>query len=104
MSDPVQLRARGLGVQQHMTGTRVESAERRLDAVMALAEQTGAHVWLAMTGHLITPALAVRLADGSPEEPVLDTESLMTVQIGCFRCERELTSARARQPCPGEPS
>jgi hypothetical protein len=101
--DAVQLGVRSTGVQQRVSGARVSAVEERLNLIMAHAVSHGAHVWLAMTGHLISPTLAARLADGSDEEPSLDVESLVTVSLGCFRCERELTSSRVRQPCPGEP-
>jgi hypothetical protein len=104
MSGPVQIGVRSTGIRQHVPGDRVRAAEERLSLAMAHTEQTGAHLWMVIVGHVMSPMLAARLADGSTEEPSLDVESVATVTLGCFRCERELTSARVRQPCPGEPS
>jgi hypothetical protein len=104
VSGPVHIGARDTGVRQHVTGVRVQAAEERLNLTMAHAERAGAHVWMVMVGHSISPMLAARLADGSTEEPSLDAESIATISIGCFRCEEPLTSARVRQPCPGEPT
>lgn len=104
MSGPVHLDVHGTGVQVHIPGSRVRAAQQALELDMALAERTRAHLWLAIVGHRISPGLAARLAtDPTCEDPQLDAESIRTVGIGCFRCERELTPALVRSPCPGEP-
>lgn len=103
MSGPVQIGVRSTGIRQHVPADRMRAAEERLRLAEALAERTGAHLWLIVVGHILSPMLAARLADGSTEEPSLDVESVATVSIGCYRCEEPLTSARVRQPCPGEP-
>jgi hypothetical protein len=104
MTGPVHLRLRGTGVQQHVPGDRVARAGARFEQTLGYARRAEAHVWTVIVQHLISDRLAEQIArDPDGTEPTLDVESIVTVVVGCFRCEQELDSVTVNRRCPGDP-
>lgn len=99
---PVRIEPRGTGVQQRVTGERIQAASLRFEGVLARARQEDAHVWIAVVGHHLSDELAVRLARIPSTEPDLDAESIITASVGCYRCEQELSARIVVRPCPGD--
>lgn len=61
----------------------------------------GEHVWIVTAVHRVSEEGA-RRASAGVEPVLLDHESVVTVVIGCWLCERSYGEA-AGAPCPGEP-
>jgi hypothetical protein len=91
------------GIVQEITPTRQNAGMARLNALMADAERTGAHVWTVNTCHLITADQAARVAADEQAGILLDADSLVAVAPGCFRCEEIITPELLRTRCAGDP-
>lgn len=100
--DPTRLAVRGTGVTQHVPGARLVRAGQRFEEELTYARKADAHVWTVIVSHHLSQAAAVRLATEPGEEPALDAESVVTVVVGCFRCEQELDSRIVHRVCPGD--
>jgi hypothetical protein len=101
-ADPVRLGVRSTDVRQHVTAERVMAGTARFEEALAYARKADAHVWTVIVQHLISDALAARIARDRATEPDLDAESVVMVVVGCFRCEQELDSRIVHRACPGD--
>jgi hypothetical protein len=54
----------------------------------------GQHLWAAVAMYRVNPAA---------DTVHLDAESLMTIEVGCYWCERAWSRDAASKPCFGEP-
>lgn len=102
MTGPVRLGVHPTGVEVHIMGERLSANSARFEEALAVARQYDAHIWTIVVAHHISHDLAVRLVRQPGEEPHLDAESIVTVGIGCFRCEQELSGPVLASACPGD--
>ena len=94
----------GTGVYAEATPERQASAFARHDADLAAAERAGRHYWQAIAQFAMTDD-DVRTAVGQQSGmPILDTENLLGIMVGCYICEQQATPELIGSRCPGDPS
>lgn len=91
------------GELQRIDRTRVAGMQARFDERLALADRVEEHVWTVFTVHLITDKTAALFAgeEDPTVTPILDSESLASIQIGCYRCEQPLDPRLIGRRCRG---
>lgn len=80
------------------TGVKVDFPMSRARPEL-LEPQNNEHVWIAMACHVVS---AEKLRAG--QQLHLDTETLATIQVGCYVCEQPYSNRLAYRKCPGEPN
>jgi hypothetical protein len=92
-----EIRPTGTGIHQHVSAERIKSKTERFDEAVRVAGISGDHVWVALVSHHVH----------NPEEFVksahLDSESVVSVGLGCYVCEELFQPRLLRRRCPGQP-
>lgn len=92
------------GVRQHVSPERVETIQVRFDRELGYAEKAQTHIWSVMTIHQLSDQMALAMTtEGAEAEPLLDLETLRSIQVGCYRCEEPLNRRLVGKRCQGEP-
>lgn len=83
---------------------RVKAASEQAERELAYATKAQTHLWNVIASYRINDATARTIATGrGASTPVLDTENLMHIVVGCLICEQPLDSRLINRRCPGEP-
>jgi hypothetical protein len=93
----------GLGMVQTVA---VDPMERRMETALRMAEKTGDHLWIAAVVHGLSDKAAKEISttpDGGTPETIMDAETIMGIEFGCYRCEKPLEARLVGRRCPGEP-
>lgn len=94
----------GTGVYVEATPTRQRSAHERHDVELAAAVRAGRHYWQAIAQFAMTDDDVRTVVGARAGAPVLDTENLLGIMVGCYVCEQQATPALIGSRCPGDPS
>lgn len=76
-----------------VTGDRMQQAVQR-------AKRTGSHLWVAVAAFEVSDRSVATIAT---EPLLLDHESLLSIQVGCYVCEQGFAPRLRYRLCSGEP-
>lgn len=89
---------------------RVGEMHDRYDAEMAYALKSQSHLWAVMSMYKLTePEVRAMVESLEANElrrsavPTASSDRILSVTVGCYICEQELTKQIADRRCPGEP-
>lgn len=88
------------GDMQHVGPNQVEAKERLFSQDIDYAMKSKTHLWTAVTVHVLS-ADALRRRES--EAPIFDLESLRSVQLGCYLCEKKFEPRELDRKCKGKP-